>query len=408
MTSEETIKNKFERFKPFLDERTKRLWAANEAIELGHGGLAIVSRATNISPNTIKRGLQEFNQEQILDENRIRTPGAGRKKSSEIQPELQIALEKLVEPLTRGDPSSPLRWTCKSLRNLCTELDKEGFTASTWLVRKMLYDMNYSLKGNKKTLEGSDHPLRNEQFEYINSKTKLMISLNNPVISVNTKKKEILGNFYNKGKEWSPKGEPVKVNGHDFPDPKLDRANPYGVYNLNSNTGFVNIGTNHDTAAFAVASIKCWWYEVGYELFRNCSEMLITADSGGSNSSRSKLWKWEISQFANEIGIPITVCHFPPGTSKWNKVEHRLFSFISLNWRGQPLLDYETIVSLISSTTTANGLSVKCCLDKNMYETGLKIDKKDFENIKIKSHDFQEKWNYTILPVDKSDNKSSI
>jgi transposase len=408
MSIEQAIQSKFERFKAFLDERTKRLWTANEALELGRGGISILAKATGMSPNTIKKGISELKElGSSSDISNIRKPGGGRKKATENQPQLKIELEKLVDPLTRGDPSSALRWTCKSLRNLADELQSQGYTASTWLVRDLLLDMGYSLKTNKKILEGKDHPLRNEQFEYINLKAQEMLEQNNPVFSVDTKKKEILGNFANKGKEYEPQGINTKVKSHDFPDPSLDRANPFGIYDLATNCGFINVGVDHDTAAFAVASIKCWWYEVGYELYKNCNELLITADSGGSNSSRSRLWKWEISQLSNEICKPISVCHFPPGTSKWNKIEHRLFSFITLNWRGRPLLDYETIISLIRSTKTANGLSVKCCLDKNAYETGLKIGNEQFEKIKICSNEFQGNWNYTILPGTNHDLKPS-
>jgi hypothetical protein len=400
MTVEESIHNRFIRFQDALDERTRRLWAANEAIELGRGGIATVARATGMALNTVKKGISELGDLKSTEPINIRKPGAGRKKATQTQPELQAQLEKLVDPLTRGDSCSALRWTCKSLRNLAVELESCGYKVSTWLIRELLIGMNYSLKSNKKALEGTDYPLRNEQFEFINSKVQDMLELNNPVLSVDTKKKEILGNFANKGNEYESYGYNTKVNSHDFPDPSLDRANPYGIYDLGTNSGFVNIGIDHDTAAFAVASIKCWWYEVGYELYKNCTELLITAGSGGSNSSRSRLWKWEISQLSKEIGKPISVCHFPPDTSKWNKIEHRLFSFITLNWRGRPLLDYETIVSLISSTKTANGLSVKCCLDKNTYDTGLKVEKEQFAKIKILSNKFQGSWNYTIFPED--------
>jgi hypothetical protein len=256
--------------------------------------------------------------------------------------------------------------------------------------------MHYSLKGNQKVLEGTQSPYRNKQFELINSKVMRMLKIGNPVISVDTKKKEVLGNFANKGKEWEPKESGTQVYSHDFPDSKLDRANPFGAYDINSNMGFINLGVDHDTAAFAVASIRAWWYEVGYELYRGCTGLLITADSGGSSSSRSRLWKWEIQLLAEELDIPITVCHFPPGTSKWNKIEHRLFSFISMNWRGKPLVDYETIVNLIRNTETREGLKVKCCLDRNKYETGLKVDKTDYESINIKYDKFQGIWNYTI------------
>lgn len=393
-----TIRKKFSVMAAHLDERARRLWAATEAEALGYGGVSLVARATGISRRAIHVAQQEIEDGQPLSNERIRAPGGGRKAATVHQPDLPAQLEALVDPLTRGDPESPLRWTVKSTRQLSNELKKKGRTASHTQVATMLHDMDYSLQGNQKTLEGSQHPDRNAQFEYINEQVTTALGDGQPVISVDTKKKERVGNYANGGQEWLPKGKPVKVQGHDFPDPSVPRAHPYGVYDLARNHGFVNVGTDRDTAAFAVESIRRWWKAEGRRMYRDARALLITADGGGSNSSRTWLWKWELQQLSDELGIPISVCHFPPGTSKWNKVEHRLFSFISGNWRGRPLLDYETVVKLISKTKTSTGLRVKCRLDRGRYPTGLSVRQEDIDSIKITRHDFHGNWNYTISP----------
>jgi hypothetical protein len=395
---ESNIQRQYSLIARLYNERDRRIWAGCTAQNIGHGGIAIVYRATGISPKTIKKGIDEINSQEVNSEDRIREHGGGRKPAETIQPELISTLESMIDPLTRGDPESPLRWTSKSTRHLAKELNALGFQVSHWLVDKILHDLGYSLKGNQKVLEGSQHPLRNSQFEFINKVTKRMIKQGNTVISVDTKKKEVLGNFANKGKEWEPKGEPVKVNSHDFPSPDLPRANPYGVLDLNNNQGFVNVGTTHDTPCFAVASIKAWWYEIGYKQNTNLNHLLITADCGGSNSYRSRAWKWHLQLLSDEINIPISVCHFPPGTSKWNKIEHRLFSYISMNWRAKPLTDYVTMVSLIQETKTETGLSVACVLDESTYNLGETITKDSFDSINIKRNNFQGDWNYTISP----------
>jgi hypothetical protein len=394
------IAQKFKNIEPRLDEYERRIWAANEAIVLPYGGLSLVSRATGLAINTIKSGIVEIKEGSLVDMGKtsVRRVGGGRKSLSELDPSLITDLDFLIEPTSRGDPESPLRWTCKSLRNLAAELNKMGHNASHWVVSNLLSEMGYSLKGNHKVLEGSQHPLRNEQFLHINANIKSAIKYKEPVISVDTKKKEILGNFANVGKEWEPKGQPVKVNTYDFPSPELDRANPYGILDIGKDIGFVNIGTDHDTPMFAVASIKAWWFECGKKFYKNASQLLITADGGGSNSYRSRVWKWELQILSERINKPISVCHFPTGTSKWNKVEHMLFSFITRNWRGRPLTDYETIVSLIRATKTGSGFDVKCKLDTNTYNTGEKVKDENFKSINIKRNSFQGDWNYTILP----------
>ncbi|MDR1546113.1 MAG: ISAzo13 family transposase [Deltaproteobacteria bacterium] len=402
MCTEEAIREKYLRFEGFLDERTKRLWAANEAVAFGRGGTAAVARALNMALNTVKKGLLELEAPRRLDRRRIRAPGGGRKKSTESQSGLHSALEQLIEPLTRGDQSSALRWTCQSIRKLTDTLKSQGYKASTWLIHKALHDMKYNFNGNKKILEEENNQLRNEQFEFINYNANLMLKLYNPVIYIGTKKKEILGNFLNQDKERETQHEETKINSHDSFNHKLDRENQYNRYGHGKNTGFIGIRTNHDSAAFAIAVIKPWWYEVGYELYKECTELLITVDSGGSNSSRSRLWKWEIFQLANELQIPISVSHFPTGTSKWNNIEHRLFSLISLNRQGKSLVDYETMVSLIRNTNIKKDLKIKYGLEPSNYELKTKISNYNynfnFNNIIIKENNFQGKWNYTIYP----------
>jgi hypothetical protein len=327
---------------------------------------------------------------------RRRKSGGGNKKSIVKDIGLVEALNQLIDPVTRGDPTSPLRWTTKSLRHLALELTQMGHPIGITTVRQLLKSMGYSLQANRKTREGTSHPDRNEQFEYINKQTQDYIISEQPVISVDAKKKENLGNFSNKGREYQPKRHPVETNMHDFPDKELGKAIPYGIYDWVHNLGFVNVGIDHDTSEFAVNSIRTWWNEMGHEKFPNAKRLLITADSGGSNSSRTHLWKMELQKLANELGIEITVCHFPPGTSKWNKIEHKLFSFISKNWRAQPLKDMATVVNLISHTETTKGLKVRCVIDENKYQKGIKIKNKELENINIKTHYFHPEWNYSI------------
>ena len=365
---------------------------------LGYGGISLVARATTISRRAILVGLREISAGAVLPEGRIRKPGGGRKSAVHHQPDLPKKLESLVEPLTRGDPMSPLRWSCKSTRRLSRALKRLGYKASSRVVAVLLRGMGYSLQGNCKTVEGKQHPDRNAQFEHINACVTKEMRAAQPVISVDTKKKELIGNYVNRGKQWTRKGAAKKVNGHDFPDPSVPRAHPYGIYELQRNRGFVNVGTDHDTAAFAVASIRAWWRAQGGRAYPGAKRLLITADAGGSNGSRLRLWKWELQQLADDLAVPISVCHFPPGTSKWNKVEHRLFSFISSNWRGEPLVSYETVVNLISKTTTTTGLKVSCRLDLRKYQVGRKVSAQDWESIQLARNDFHGDWNYTIRP----------
>jgi len=394
---ERSLQQKFSAVWPLLDERGRRLMAASEALALGYGGVSRVRRACGLSRKAIAKGIRE-----IADGNsrpgRIRQPGGGRKKIVERDPKILAWLERLIEPETRGDPESPLRWICKSTRNLSAQLTRHKHPISHEKVAQLLHDQNYSLQSNRKTEEGADHPDRDAQFRYINAQVKRALATGMPVISVDTKKKELLGNYHNGGRQWLPAKNPVKVNGHDFPSPDVARAYPYGIYDLARNSGFVNVGTDHDTGAFAVASIRGWWRNEGRALYWQPRSLLITADSGGSNGSRLRLWKLELQKLANETGLSISVCHFPPGTSKWNKVEHRLFSFISSNWRGEPLRDYETIVNLISRTTTAKGLQVTCRLDRRKYPTGRKVTDEEIERVNLKPHKFHGEWNYSIHP----------
>lgn len=397
MTNTGVLKQKFDLLWPHLDERSRRLMAASEARQLGYGGISEVSKASGLSRVTITKALGELDSEP-LEAGRVRRSGGGRPSLVQLDPELPTALESLVEPLTRGDPESPLRWTCKSTRALAEELAKQNHPVSHEKVAQLLHGMDYTLQGNRKTEEGTDHPDRDAQFLHINAAVESALGKGQPVVSVDTKKKELLGNYVNKGRQWRPQKTPLKVNGHDFPDPSIPRAFPYGIYDLGRNTGFVNVGTDHDTGAFAVASVKGWWKHEGKRLYPKARSLLITADGGGSNGYRLRLWKVELQKLANTIGLPITVCHFPPGTSKWNKVEHRLFSFISSNWRGEPLRDYETIVNLIAGTTTAKGLKVTCRLDRRTYPIGKKISADEFAAVNLKPHDFHGEWNYCIRP----------
>ena len=371
--------------------------AASEALSLGYGGVSRIRRASGLSRKAIAKGIRE-----IADGNaapgRIRRLGAGRKNIVERDPKLLVSLDRLIEPGTRGDPESPLRWICKSTRSLAAQLTRQKHPVSHEKVAQLLRDQNYSLQSNRKTEEGADHPDRDAQFRHISGQVKRALATRMPVISVDTKKKELLGNYENGGQQWLPAKKPVKVNGHDFPSPDIPRAYPYGIYDLARNRGFVNVGTDHDTGAFAVASIRGWWRSEGRALYSLARVLLITADGGGSNGSRLRLWKLELQKLADETGLSISVCHFPPGTSKWNKVEHRLFSFISSNWRGEPLRNYETIVNLISRTTTAKGLQVTCRLDRRKYPTGRKVTDKEIRQVNLKQNKFHGEWNYTIHP----------
>ena len=384
---------------PLLDERARRLIAASEALSLGRGGISDVNRACGLSRKAIAKGIKEIEAGTAPPPGRLRQPGAGRKKILDHDPHLADALERLIEPDTRGDPETPLRWTCKSTRTLAAQLTRQKHPISHMKVAQLLHAQRYSLQGNRKTEEGDDHPDRDAQFCHINKQVKRTLAKRAPVISVDTKKKELVGNYANGGRRWLPGKKPVKVQGHDFPGPDVPRAYPYGIYDLERNTGFVNVGTDHDTAAFAVASIRGWWRHEGRRLYPAAKDILLTADGGGSNGSRLRLWKLELQALADETGLSISVCHFPPGTSKWNKIEHRLFSFISSNWRGEPLRDYETIVKLISRTTTAKGLQVTCRLDRRKYPTGRKVTDEEMQRVNLERNKFHGDWNYVIRPT---------
>ena len=391
------FKELFEAMSPLLDEKTKRLFAATGANLLGYGGVSQIAREVGMSRQTIQTGQQELDGVKSIVKERIRRPGGGRKRLS-IQDELlKEALEKLVESTTRGDPESALLWTCKSVRNLSEELTRSGHPASHTVVAELLHEMGYSLQANRKTHEGSSHPDRNAQFEYINAKIKVFQEAGLPVISVDTKKKENIGNFKNGGKEYHAKGQPEEVNVYDFPDKELGKVSPYGIYDMTQNQGWVNVGISHDTAMFAVHSIRQWWFSMGSYCYPQSNKLLITADGGGSNGSRVKLWKVELQKLALETGLDISVSHLPPGTSKWNKIEHRLFSAISRNWRGRPLVSVEVVINLIAATTTRKGLKVHCQLDTNRYETGIKVSEEEMNALKIVKDSFHENWNYTLL-----------
>ncbi len=402
MKSEEQIREQYRLIRDSLDERGRREWAASEAMALGYGGIARVHRGTGIVPSTIGKGIKELRERRVAEvqgepKRRVRRPGGGRRSKVVEDPQLLRALEALVEPSSRGDPESPLRWTCKSLRKLAAELARAGHEISYRTVGRLLKSLNYSLQSNRKTLEGTQHADRDAQFNYINAQTKKRMRVGNPVISVDTKKKELVGEFKNVGAEYRPKGEPEKVNVHDFKG-ELGRVSPYGVYDMQDNSGWVSVGISADTSEFAVEAIRRWWNSMGYERYPQASELLITADCGGSNGYRTRLWKLELQTLANEIGIPVTVCHFPPGTSKWNKIEHRLFSFITINWRGKPLRTYQTVVKLIAGTRTRTGLNVKCELDPYDYQKGRKVTDAEMETINLRPHRFHGEWNYTIDP----------
>ena len=392
------IRQKFDAVQDVLHGRGRRIWAAAEARQIGWGGESIVEEATGITRKTIWRGLREIKTEPTneLAPHQSRCQGGGRKKTETVYSGIRQELDALIDPATRGDPESPLRWTCKSIRRLADELKCRNMDVCPNTVRDLLYEMGYSLQANRKTREGVDHPDRNAQFEYINDHVKKFCDADQPVISVDAKKKENLGNYSNKEREYRPKKSPLETNMHDFPNKELGKAVPYGVYDVAKNEGWVSIGINHDTALFAANSIRSWWTEMGRDRFPNATRLLITADSGGSNGHRTRLWKVALRELSNDLQLNITVCHFPPGTSKWNKIEHRLFSFISQNWRGHPLYDLATIVNLISHTTTSKGLTVRCAIDENAYEKGIKINDDQLKAVGMKTHAFHGEWNYTF------------
>jgi Rhodopirellula transposase DDE domain len=397
----ERTRRKFQALTVVMDERMRRQWAAAEAIELGWGGISHVAKATGLSRTTILGGVRELTAQEAnpgLPQPGIRRPGGGRKNVLEIDPGLWQALDALVEPMTRGHPETPLRWTCKSTRHLADELTRQNHPVSDRTVARLLYAADYSLQANRKTREGKDHPDRNAQFEYINQQVGQVQKRGQPVVSVDTKKKELVGDFKNPGAEWRPKGDPQKVRVHDFKDKELGKVIPYGVYDVANNQGWVSVGIDHDTAYFAANSIRRWYEDMGSKRFPRARELMITADGGGSNSCRSRLWKVALQGLADQLELQLKVCHFPPGTSKWNKIEHRLFSYITSNWRGQPLLSHEAIVNLIASTTTKTGLIVQAALDTNVYKTGIKVSDEAMAKLRLRPCEFHGEWNYIIAP----------
>ena len=395
---EDVISKKYQVLQSELNERQKRLWAASEAMCLGHGGISLVSRVTGLSRPTISLGIKELKNDERLPKNRVRREGAGRKKTTEHQPKLLPSLDALVEPTAKGDPMSPLRWTTKSTRRLCVALLEQGFFVSPRQVCRLLHELEYQLSANRKSLEGGTNPDRNAQFEFINGQAAKFLEQGLPVISVDAKKKELIGNYKQNGTVWRPKGEPELVKVYDFIDKKLGKATPYGVYDLRENVGWVNVGIDHDTAEFAVESIRRWYNHLGKELYPLAKKLFITADGGGSNSSRSRLWKYCLQEFADETGLTIYVSHFPPGTSKWNKIEHRLFNHISMNWKGQPLMSLEVMINLIGNTTSQTGLKVYAMEDRNIYPTKRKIPDKEMDALNLVKNNLLGKWNYTIMP----------
>ena len=401
-SSAEQIAMKYHSLAPMMNERMRRQWAASEARAYGWGGLRAVSGAIGMSPNTIRRGLAELLERQAHpgapEDLRIRRPGGGRKALTENDPELLDALEHLVDPVTRGDPESPLRWTCKSTTQLAAALTRHGHALSPRSVGRLLNAAGYSLQSNRKTLEGASHPDRNAQFEHISRTVRSFQSRGQPVISVDTKKKELVGAFKNVGREWRPKGDPDTVKIYDFLDPELGKAIPYGVYDLSSNQGWVSVGVDHDTARFAVEAIRRWWGKMGSPRYPSARQLLITADGGGSNGSRCRLWKVALQDLASQLGLTIHVCHFPPGTSKWNKIEHRMFCHITQNWRGKPLVSHDIIINLIASTATQTGLKIRAELDRGSYPTGVAVADEELASVNLKRADFHGEWNYAIRP----------
>lgn len=392
------IKQKYKSMASHLNERSRRIWAATEAFAYGRGGITVVCLATGISNKTVIRGLKELKQSDLLESNRIRVKGGGRKKLTLSNTDLLKNLNSLIEPSTRGDPENPLLWICKSVRNIAKELKQKGIIVSYRTIGTILKELGYSLQSNKKTKEGKSHADRNAQFHYINDSVKAMHKKGQPAISVDTKKKENLGEFKNNGQILCKKQEPIEVNSHDFPDKNLGKVVPYGVYDIGKNKGWVSVGISSDTAEFAVNTIRAWWYYMGKKVYKNAKELLITADCGGSNGYRARLWKTELQKLANEIELNILVRHFPPGTSKWNKIEHKMFSYISKNWRGRPLVSREVVVNLIGNTRTDKGLKIQAILDQNKYKTGKKISNQEIVKLSIEGDPFHPEWNYTIRP----------
>jgi transposase len=397
MREESRLLQKYATVLPHLNERQRRLVAAADAQMLGYGGMARVARASGLHRSTLYRGLKDLTGP-VLPAERVRQVGGGRKRVREQTPAIVQELEQLVDPLTRGDPQSPLRWTCKSTRQLARTLRARGYAVSYRVVAELLRELGYRLQANAKTLEGASHPDRNAQFEYLNTQVRTALAQHWPVISVDAKKKELVGQYRNGGQEWPPQGHPEKVNVHDFPDPQLGKAIPYGIYDGGRNLGWVNVGCDHDTASFAVESIRRWWTHLGSALYKKAKQLLICADSGGSNGYRVRLWKVEWQELADTLGIAVTVCHLPPGPSKWNKIEHRLFSHISLNWRGRPLVSHEVIVALIGATTTQTGLRVEAQLDRQTYPTRVEVSDEQLAQVQLRPHQFHGEWNYSILP----------
>ena len=399
----QVVEAKYITLKPLFDERARRIWAAVEARSLGRGGIIRVAEATGLARATIRAGLKQLDRpisvhDETLSGRRLRPPGGGRKPVSEHDPDLLRSLEALVDPVTRGDPISPLRWTCKSADNLAEGLRAQGHLVSERTVNRLLHDLGYSLQSNRKTIEGKGHPDRDAQFRYINRRAKAFQRQGQPVISVDTKKKELVGQFRNGGQEWRPKGEPEKVKVHDFKDKELGKAIPYGIYDQTANTGWVCVGVDHDTAEFAVETLRRWWHKMGSRVYPDAKKLLITADGGGSNGSRCRLWKVELQGLANEIGLRISVCHFPPGTSKWNKIEHRMFCHITENWRARPPVSREVVVNLIGHTTTKEGLSIRSELDENSYPLGREVTDGQMYDLSIMPVKFHGVWNYSVLP----------
>jgi hypothetical protein len=395
----ESLVRRYDAVKPHLTERQRRVWLGVEARELGSGGVRIVADAVGVSPDTVRRGRDELDDPQPLEVGRSRAPGGGRRRAEARDPGLVGALDELVDPESRGDPMTPLRWTCKSLRGLAAELGNRGHPASATLVARLLHEAGYSLQANAKTLEGTQNPDRDAQFQHIHDTAAGFLAAGDPVVSIDCKKKEPVGQFKNGGKQWRPAGEPERVNVHDFMDHQLGKAIPYGVYDIGDNTGWVSVGVDHETAAFAVNTLRSWWNAVGRSTYPAATRLLINADSGGANGNRRRAWKTELAALAAETGLQISVCHLPPGTSKWNKIEHRLFSQITRNWRGRPLASHETIINLIGATTTTTGLTVTAQLDTGAYPTGIKVSDREMKELPIIRDSWHGEWNYTLLPT---------
>lgn len=395
----ESLSRRYDAVRPHLTERQRRVWLGAEARELGSGGVGLVAEAVRVSPDTVRRGRDELDDPQPLEVSRSRTPGGGRKRAEELDPGLPEALDKLVDPESRGDPMTPLRWTCKSLRTLADELRRQGHQASPTLVQRLLHEAGYSLQGNAKTVEGNQNPDRDAQFRHIHDTVAAFLTAGDPVVSIDCKKKELVGQFKNGGRVWRPQGDPEQVNVHDFIDKQLGKAIPYGVYDLGTNTGWVTVGVDHETAAFAVNTLRSWWNTAGKSAYPDATRLLITADSGGANGNRRRAWKTELAALAAETGLHISVRHLPPGTSKWNKIEHRLFSQITRNWQGRPLDSLETIINLLGATTTTTGLTVTAQLDTGDYPTGVKISDREMKELPITCDPWHGDWNYCLHPT---------